>query len=418
MKKLCAVAVCMLVGGTTGVNAAGYQLNEYSVTGLGRSFAGMGVMGDDYSAIAYNPAGMTLVKKSGVQTGLTLTEVASKVKGENRKTDMDFVIPLPSFFGQYNVNNKFFIGGGIYVPFGLETRYKHDSFVAEAPSGVRRSQLEVVDFNLSGAYKFDNGLSLGASAILRRIEGRLTSNIYYPPGQSMTKLGFNDFKVDGWSTTYTLGAMYEFSKDSRIGLSYKFKSTQRTRGNHDITIDDAYVAMAQTMGLGGFNRFDSVSEPELPASWILSAYHKFAPKWGTSFSAKYTQWHRFYVFPARSSAPLKNGVFDSQYRWKDAWSFSLGQEYYMNDNWTLRAGIAWDESPVPNSTYRTNRIPDSDRLWVSLGFSYMTGNHQFDVGYAHLFMMNGKVKDSANGDVDAKYESYSNMLGVQYQYKF
>ena len=62
MKKLCAVAVCMLVGGTTGVNAAGYQLNEYSVTGLGRSFAGMGVMGDDYSAIAYNPAGMTLVK--------------------------------------------------------------------------------------------------------------------------------------------------------------------------------------------------------------------------------------------------------------------------------------------------------------------------------------------------------------------
>ena len=31
--------------------AAGYQLNEYSAASMGRSFAGMGVVGDDFSAI-------------------------------------------------------------------------------------------------------------------------------------------------------------------------------------------------------------------------------------------------------------------------------------------------------------------------------------------------------------------------------
>ena len=163
------------------------------------------------------------------------------------------------------------------------------------------------------------------------------------------------------------------------------------------------------------NRYDSVSDPELPASWILSGYHKFGEKWGTTATVKYTQWHRFYVFPAYSSG---TGNLDVQYRWKDAWNFALGQDYYLNENWTLRAGLAWDQSSVPNSTYRTNRIPDTDRLWTSFGVSYATGNHQFDFGYAHLFMMHGKVWNSAEKDTNAKYKSYSNMYALQYQYKF
>ena len=42
--------------------AGGYQLQEYSVVNAGRAFAGSGIVGDDYSAIAFNPAGMTLKK--------------------------------------------------------------------------------------------------------------------------------------------------------------------------------------------------------------------------------------------------------------------------------------------------------------------------------------------------------------------
>ena len=347
------------------------------------------------------------MKRSGMQAGLTMTEVASKIRGigntAGKKTDMDFMIPLPSMFGQYNVNDKLFLGAGVYVPFGLATRYRHDSFVADGATGVRRSELEVVDGNISAAYKVDNHLSLGVSGILRHIKGKLTSNVNSP----FPNFGYSDFKVSGWSTTMNLGAMYEFDEDTRVGLSYRFKSTQRTTGNHDITV---YTPMGELM-----NRYDSVSDPELPASWILSGYHKFGEKWGTTATVKYTQWHRFYVFPAYSSG---TGNLDVQYRWKDAWNFALGQDYYLNENLTLRAGIAWDQSPVPNSAYRTNRIPDTDRLWTSFGVSYAAGNHQFDLGYAHLFMMHGKVWNSPEHDVNAKYKSYSNMYALQYQYKF
>lgn len=421
MKNIYAISALALLLGATSAHAAGYQLNEFSANGLGRSFAGLGVVGDDLSALGYNPAGMTLVKYSGVQAGLALTEIAAKAKSEYGTDKMDYFVPLPSLVGQYNVNDKLFIGAGVYVPYGLSTSYKHDSHAAtQSVNGTRKSELEVIDGNLSIAYRFDNGLSLGASGIIRHIEGQLTSNVNKLPGGL-----YNDFRVKGWSHTYQLGAMYEFNKDSRIGLSYRAKSTQHTHGKHYIsTSDPVWAQIYEQMGLVG--KFKSMSDPELPTSWILSGYHKFAPKWGTSFSVKYIQWHRFSVFPGKSSWPgliAKNGRTDVEYRWKDAWTFALGQDYYLNDNWTLRAGLAWDQSPTPSNTYRTNRIPDSDRIWASAGFSYMLGNHEFDFGYAHVFMMHGRVRnnnenDAQYHDLQAKYHNHSNMLAFQYQYKF
>lgn len=420
-KSYLAVAAALMYA--TQANAAGYQLNEFSATGLGRAFAGMGIMGDDYSAMGYNPAGMTLVKRSGIQAGVATTQIYSKAESKYGTDKMNYLVPLPSVMGQYNVNDKLFLGAGIYVPFGLSTKYKHDSNVAtRSGGGVRKSQLEVIDFNLSAAYKFHNGLSLGASAILRRITGQLTSNINNQPGLVPgTRLnGYSDYNVKGWSKTMQLGAMYEFNENTRIGLAYRFKSTQKTRGKHYMTTDVTYGPVL--VAKDAFTRNTTMSNPELPASWILSGYHRFSDKWATSATVRYAQWHRFYTFPAKSYGPTtgeKN--LDVNYKWKDSWTFSVGEEYYMNDNWTLRFGTAWDQTPVPNNDYRTNRIPDVDRIWAAVGASYMTGNHQFDIGYNHLFMMHGRTntrKADAMGDMNVKYKSHSNMFALQYQYKF
>ena len=126
MKKLTKFA--LLVGATLGVcsaNAGSYQLNDYSVTGLGRSYAGQGIVGDDYSAIAFNPAGMILMERSGVQQTfnfINLRADVDKIGGEGHKK-MNFWQPVPAGFAQYNVNDRFKIGLGIYAPFGLKTQY-------------------------------------------------------------------------------------------------------------------------------------------------------------------------------------------------------------------------------------------------------------------------------------------------------
>ncbi|MBR1399385.1 MAG: outer membrane protein transport protein [Alphaproteobacteria bacterium] len=422
MKKIYLAAAATLLCASQ-ANAAGYQLNEFSATGLGRAFAGSGIMGDDFSALGYNPAGMTANKNSGVQLGIAATEIASKAKSKYGTDKMDYFVPLPSFISHWTVNNKLFLGFGVYVTYGLSTKYKHDSNVAtKSAGGARKSYLEVIDTNLSAAYRFDSGLSLGASAILRHISGQLTSNLNsvnaLVPGADL----YSDFKVKGWSHTYQLGAMYDFDENTRVGLSYRFKSTQRTKGKHYISSSSTnpmIIGGLEAMGLVG--RFHSASDPELPASWILSGFHKWNNQWGTSATVKYVQWHRFYTFPGESTWPglqmAHKQNLDVDYKWKDAWTFALGQEYYMNENWTLRAGAAWDQSPSAGSGYRTNRIPDTDRIWTSLGASYATGNHQFDLGYAHLFMMHGSTRNQPS-DLEVKYHNHSNMFALQYQYKF
>lgn len=394
--------------------ASGYQLNEYSITNLGRSFAGAGVVGDDYSAIAYNPAGMTL-KKSGAQVSFTVAEVASEMKGQGdsvgKQTDMDFGVPLPSAYAQYQINDKWFVGGGIYAPYGLATKYKKDSYIADS---ARESTLEVIDYNLSTAYKLNSQWSVGASFIARYIYGHMTNNINYP---GVGAIAESDFELDGWTYTGTLGIMYEPSENTRIGLSYKPKSIQRVKGDHKITaLNVAGASIARICP-------DGKASPDLPETTLLSVYHKPFDKVAFTGSARFTRWgDSFKEFSMTSSFTKSKSLPAVDYSWQDSWTFSLGTEYYVNDNLTLRFGTAWDQSPTPDNQHRTHRIPDSDRIWLSAGLSWRQDNMQFDLGYAHLFMKKSYIRDSVNtagyNDHDTKYRAYSNMFGLGFQYDF
>lgn len=406
MKKILATTVlCATCVWSVSAHASGYQLNEYSITNLGRSFAGAGVVGDDYSAIAYNPAGMTL-KKSGAQLSFTVAEVASEMKGQNDKqgkqTEMDFGVPLPSVYGQYQVNDKWFVGAGVYAPYGLATKYKNSSFIADK---ARESILEVIDYNISAAYKINSKWSLGASFIARYIYGKMTNNLVVKGMPAKSK-----FDLDGWTYTGTLGLMYEYDENTRFGLSYKPKSVQRVKGDHTISL-------MTPMGIMNNVYPDGKASPDLPETLLLSAYHKPFEKVAFTGAARFTRWgDSFKEFEMTSTAT--KGLPAIDYSWEDTWTISAGMEYYVNDNWTLRLGTAWDQSPTPDNQHRTHRIPDSDRIWASAGLSYRYDNMQFDLGYAHLFMKKSHIRDSVNKDYDTKYRAYSNMFGLGFQYDF
>jgi len=403
ISKIAALSLCCMW--SSGVMAAGYQLNEYSVTGLGRSFAGAGVVGDDYSALAYNPAGMTLIKGSGVQAGLTVAQIYSKVRGqiagEEQKTKMNYGVPLPSAFGQWRINERWTAGLGIYAPFGLKTRYKKNSFVAS--EGVQ-SELEIVDIAPAVAFKATDKLSLGATVIARYIHGKMTNTV-----PAIGPAGYSDFDLDGWTAAWTIGAMYEFTPQTRVGVTYKAKSMQTVKGDHKVS-GSVVPMLNQTVDNGE-------ASPDLPQSILVSAYHQPTEKWGLSASVRWTDWENsFQEFTLASDAlilkPAGKKTVDES--WRKTWTISVGADYYLNENWTLRAGTAWDQSPVRNKYHRTVRIPDSDRIWLSAGVSYKHENIQIDAGYAHLFMKNSTVQDG----LQAHYKSYSNMFGLQMQYNF
>jgi len=429
MKRIYSCVAGLAVLAIAGSAYAGsYQLNDYSVTGLGRAYAGQGIMGDDYSAIAFNPAGMTLMKKSGVQQAFSMINLKSDLVGvgtsilgsqnEGKKAKMDFWQPIPAGFAQYNVNDKLFLGLGIYAPYGLKTEYKSNWFGSDS---AVLSKLDIVDFNLSAAYKLDEHWSVGASAILRYIYGRMTQTI--PAGIPGLPIGLGDreinFNVHGWTQTGTLGVMYEVDKDTRFGLSYRLRSAQRAKGLFKTTGNNAvYVPGVIDMDAVAPGSYSVNANPDLPETITFSAYHRYKDV-GFSGTARWTHWtSSFPNFSVRSAGIPTDGEKYTDYRYANTWTLTAGADWYYNKNWTFRCGGGWDESPTHKPDRRTFRIPDNDRWWMSVGASYILNNWQFDVAYAHMIGKTG-VSSEDPLKIHAKYKNLqSNILGVQVQYKF
>ena len=409
-----ALATGMLFSGES--FAAGFALNEVSMTGLGRAFAGAGVVGDDYSALAFNPAGITL-KGTGAQAGAALILEHGEVKGSAQKgasivpgkEDIFIPVAAPSLFAQYKINDSLFFGLGIYAPLGLATKYDDDWFGSDFAVD---SELEAIDVAPTLGYKINDKWSIGASFIARYGKLKMTNTTGALGG------GFSDFDIDGWNIYGRFGVMYEHDKDTRIGLSYNTVSTeveQTLKGDH--TLEGTPLSFNGKYVGGTITR--------LPESWLLSGYKRHG-NFGYSASVRYTRWEHFNKFTLTSSSVL--GYHTSNYNWQNVWSASLGVDWFYNDTWTFRAGLGYDESPVRGSATRTVRLPDNDRVLMSLGFTYkVNDNVKIDAGYTHLYLptfkaRNGYGATGLGGDpnkfIDTKYDFNAEVLGVQFQYDF
>lgn len=400
------------------VHAAGFQLTDFSMTGLGRSYAGAGIVGDDYSAIGFNPAGMAL-KGTGAQAGAAVIWQHGRVKGSAEKAGapggiasgketVSIPVAVPNLFAQYKINDSVNFGLGVYAPFGLATEYDDDWFGSDLAVD---SELEVIDIAPSLSWRINNQWSVGASLIARYGRVKMTNTSY--------GTGFSDFDINGWGWYGRFGVMYEASENTRFGLAYQTQSSEvehTLKGDH--TFEGMPLPVLNGDWIGG-------TVTALPEHWLLSGYHRRGD-FGYSATVRYTRWEHFNDFTLTSSSPL--GYHTSKYNWENTWTVALGVDWYYNDVWTFRAGVAFDESPVRNAATRTVRIPDNDRYWLSLGFTYKVNkNVKVDVGYAHLYLPTYKARNGygATGlggnpykTVDTKYDVNAEILGVQFQYDF
>lgn len=406
---------------STSANAAGWQLNDFSVAGLGRAYAGGGVVGDDYSALAYNPAGMTL-GGTGVQAGISVIQLHSDVTGEypagsgkRDSTNVNVTTEVPNFFAQYKVNDRVAVGFGVYVPFGLAIEYPKDWIGTD--HGID-SELAVIDYSTAVAVKATDKLSLGLGIFARNANVDLTSSKTIPagtPGYPFSGKFENEFDLDDWGWGLHVGAMYEFTKNTRLGVSYRSRSQHKIKGDFD------FMKGAPVAGT-----YDATLPMDAPEQVQLSGYHKLNDKIGLSAGAKWTRWTRFDALTIHTSNPSPLAQVEVAQRWKNAWNFSLGMDYYHSENWTFRTGIGFDESPVPNSHERTTAIADNDRWEIALGASYKKSAWTFDMGYMFLYLPHYSVHNDRHdlnnnpsvASIDARYHTTAHVLGLQVQYSF
>ncbi|MGI9336668.1 MAG: OmpP1/FadL family transporter [Gammaproteobacteria bacterium] len=421
------VAAALAAATAGNAHAAGFALIEHGAAGLGNAFAGGAAEAGDLSTIWFNPAGMTRFDGGHVQLAAHGIELEFKFEDRGslalpgntggRSDDGGIGALIPANYALYAINDRLRVGLGLNVPFGLKTKYD--------PGWIGRYQAiksEIMTINVNPAVSFDvipDRLSIGAGVSAMYINAELTQavNLTALAGTALPD-GFLRFKANDWSFGYNVGAMFQFNPDARIGVHYRAEVRQKLEGNSRVTgVPPAPALAPVSAALNGAISVDV----DLPASLSLSGFWRFHEQWALMADATWTEW---------SSIPRLKIDFDSgapsrveELNWDDTWRVSVGLNYYYNPKWTWRFGVAFDESPVPNAEFRTARLPDNDRLWVSLGVGYAwSDNLQLDAGWAHLFIddtrINRDTLATSGSLLVGNYDSSADVVGVQARYRF
>ncbi len=446
-QSILATAMLLAAGGA---NAAAFQLAEVSTSGLGRAYAGEAAIADNASVVATNPALMSLFKTAQFSTGGVYVDsrvnmngdVDSSIKSLAMQTtkygsaSQRNVVPgafVPNLYFVAPVNDKFALGAGMNVNFGLKSEYD-DSYDAGVFGG--KTDLSAINLNLSGAYRVTEGLSLGlgvnavyAKAQVERNAGIIVESVRI--AQQTFTVGSTDEKEipkyltskdksvvslqdrAAWGFGWNAGVMYQFNEANRIGLAYHSKV--------DIDFTDR---TATSLGAGVIKAGKKGDLTlTLPDYLELSGFHQLTDKLAVHYSYKYTHWSRL----TKLHASFENGekAFDKELQYSNNSRVALGASYNLYEKLTLRAGIAYDQAASRH--HRSAAIPDTDRTWYSLGATYkFTPNLSVDLGYAYLKGKKVHFKEVAtigknvilNTTANYTSQAHANLYGLNLNYSF
>ncbi|MEN3752084.1 long-chain fatty acid transporter FadL [Mangrovibacter yixingensis] len=433
----CALAIAVAVVSTQAWSA-GFQLNEFSSSGLGRAYSGEGAIGDNAGSASRNPATIMLFDRPAMSLGAVFVDPGVDISGTSpsgQSLNAKNIAPtawVPNFHFVAPINDQFGWGASITSNYGLATEYSND-YAAGTMGG--KTDLETLNLNLSGAYRLNQHWSFGlgfdavfAKAKIERYAGDagLMAAAQYPAYAQYLNVPADTqiahLKGDAWGFGWNAGILYELDKNNRYGFTYRSEVKIDFDGNYKSSLPPSsalpsnlqaiYAGMGLPAGTNG-QTIDGSLTLNLPEMWELSGYNRVAPKWAVHYSLTYTSWSQFQELKATAN----NGdvLFQKDEKFKDAWRIALGTTYYLDDSWTLRTGIAFDDSPVPAST-RSISIPDQDRLWLSAGATYaITPDASVDVGVSY---MHGQHVTIEEGPYKFESDGKAWLYGANFNYRF
>lgn len=110
----------------------------------------------------------------------------------------------------------------------------------------------------------------------------------------------------------------------------------------------------------------------------------------------------------------------TQENWRDTVRVSLGARYRLDDRWTLRGGIGYKKSAIPDE-FRTPRLPDNAHTLVAIGFNYKISEAgSLDLGYMHAFVKDAplNISTATAGTIAGNYKVRADVLSIQYNQSF
>ncbi|AXK73001.1 hypothetical protein DWG18_12395 [Lysobacter sp. TY2-98] len=437
------VAGALAVGNA---HASGFQIRENSVKNLGRANSGTATSKNDASVVSNNPAAMVNFDKNAVRVDLTdinldaeftgggKTAVGTNLTGGNGGDPGDpaLVPALAAVFPLSGALDKVVVGVSVDAPFGLKTEYD--------PNWVGRynaikSDVKTVDLNLSAAVAVTDRFSIGFGAIVQRTDVTLSNAIDFGtavcagsgnvancfnaayPFRPQQNDGTVEIQGDDTSFGWRVGMQWRPTDALSIGFAHRSEIDHSLAGTADFTVPSAVAAIPS---IGAVYKDQAVTAPlTTPSVTTVSVEYDFTPQFRLMADYQATDWHSLQAVKIFRAG---GGVLGNEpFQWKDTNFYSLGGEWDLNPQWTLRAGIAKDESPT-NDTYRTPRLPDKDRKIFTLGATWNVSDAlSVDMAYMRINVDDptiNNIHSSSGSTLTGTYTANANLFGVSAQYAF
>lgn len=405
-----------LVAYAGGAQASGFALIEQNASGLGNAYAGAAAVAEDASTIFFNPAGMTrlpgmqavgalhAIKPSSKFTNTSSALPAPHALGGNGGDAGDLAL-VPNAYFSWMVNPNWSFGVGMSAPFGLKTEY--DAGWVGRFQGLK-SEIKTININPAVAFKASNTMSIGFGLNYQQLEAELTNAVNLGATAGNSKVEADD---DSWG--WNIGILIQAGPSTRIGASY--------RSIIDYTVTGTALV---TNAAGGIVINAPIhADITLPDTFSLSIVHQLNPQWELLGDVSFTRWSEIQQVRIirDDTGALLNALalnFDDTYR------VSVGANYKMSNEFTLKLGVAYDKSPVEDA-FRSVRLPDNDRTWLAVGGKYrMSKQATLDFGYTHIFIKDAPINNmqgtagGQNGNVVGNYKASVDILSAQLSFTF
>ena len=416
------------------VLASGFQLQENDAAGMGRAYAGASAAPGDCAVVDNNPAAMTEFNVSCLQADITAINFSTHFHGTATDAlgqpvsgdaggDGGTTLPVPAIHYIVPLGGRFAFGASLSVPYGFQTEY-NDRWMGRYQA--QKTKLQSPALTFAGAWKLSDEVSIGASLIAQRTSATLQQainlgTILMGPtnGQILSQEadGRGTLKGNDWGFGFGLGLLWKPTAADRIGLNFHSQIDHTINGRATFEVPSNVLPLFD----GAFTNTSGIADINTPAFAGIGWWHTLDERWSFGVDVSYTHWSSFdklvvnYVNPAQAAYNAPS-IFD----FRNTWFASLGADYRLDDQWTLRGGLAYDETPTVDA-HRDPRIPDGSRRWLAVGIGWKASDTlRFDASYAHLFVADGHVNDtSATFDtLSGFFKSYGNLLAVSGQILF
>jgi long-chain fatty acid transport protein len=428
-----AALVCVL--GARESAASGFAIRENSAEALGTAFAGNASSADFLSTIFNNPAGMTQFTGDRAQADASVIIPSETFSGSASTTfpgPVTFPIAgnnggdagktgfIPALYALHSFSPDLKVGLAMTVPFGLKTQYS--SLWVGRYFGIK-SEIFSLDINPNIAYRVNDWLSVGGGISGNYLYADLTKAVDlnaifgFLPGTIPD--GHARFNGADWNWGYNAGVLLKPLEGTNVGIAYRSRILHKLQGDQNFTGVPPLAPFANSPGRVSLN---------LPANVDVSVTQKINDKLHIAADVQWTQWSSVQqlVVIRDNGSPVAGSQISTHFR--DTVFASVGATYNLDDHWTVRTGIAYDESPVTDG-FRTVQLPDADRYWLAFGGGYkFSEGFSVDVGYAHIFIPgHPSVSSSVNSTLvlpagtdrlSGNYSSSVDLISLQARYKF